>query len=151
MNLIMRAADLETDALSIMDGAKNFISRMDYTEFLPETEEGLAESVGFILALPGFECWLAEQEEIVGGIGILFSPPLWNRRIMGMTELFIWAAPHAPKTTFLKLLNKAEERKREMGATYREYVKLTSSPDGLERIYERMGLRKVQESWVGTD
>lgn len=146
----LRLADFEKDALAIMDGARDFVARMDYTAFLPETDEGLAEAVAFITSLPGFECWLAEHEgRVVGGIGLLFSPPLWNRRITGMTEMFIWAAEDAPKATLLRIMGQAQRRKEEVGAVYREFVNLTSSPDGMTRIYERMGLRKVQETWIG--
>jgi len=145
----MRLADPVTDALVIYDGARDFISRMDHPECIA-TGDALIEALSFIITLPGFECWLDERDgKTVGGIGLLFSPPLWNRRIMGMTEIFIWASQDAPKMTFLRLLKTAARRKTEMGVTHTELVKLTSSPPGLDKIYSAMGLKKVQETWIG--
>ncbi len=148
--MITRLADMEGDGLAVFDGAKDFVSRLDCPECVASDDEGLIEAISYIFALPGFECWLVEDGGgVVGGIGLLFSPPLWNRRVMGMSELFIWAAPDALNTVFLRLMKQARRRKREMNATYQELFILTSSPPGIEKVYARMGLRKTQETWVG--
>lgn len=148
--MIVRPADLEKDALAIMDGARDFVARMDYTAFLPETDEDFVASVGFLVTLPGFEILLAEHEgSVVGGIGLLFAPHIWNRKALTMAEQFIWCASDAPKTTFLRLMNAAEARRVEKGARLVEFVNLTSSPEGVGRVYRAMGLRKVQEGWMG--
>jgi hypothetical protein len=148
--VIVRPADLAKDALAIMAGARDFIARMDAPEFAPETDAELAEALDFITGLPGFEALLADDAgNIVGGIGLLFSPSLWRRRSLAMTELFIWSAPAAPVSTFLRLLRAADARRIEKGALLREFVALTSSPPGIARVYANMGLRKVQESWMG--
>lgn len=148
--MIVRAANHRTDARAILDGARDFISRLDYTAHLPEDPMDLAKALDILSSLPGYECWIVEDEgRVVGVIGLLFTPSLWNPKALAMTELFIWAAKDAPATVFLRLLRTASRRADERGATIREYVRLTSSPPGIERVYAAMGLRKVQESWVG--
>lgn len=148
--MITREADFEADALAIFDGAKDFVSRLDFPEYVAQDDEGLIEAIGFVTSMPGFECWLVENDgRIVGGIGFVIAPPLWNRRIMGISEVFIWTAPDAPPTAFLRLVKQFMKRKTETGAIYRELVNLTSSPPSIAKVYERMGLRKAQETWIG--
>lgn len=148
---MIRRADIEADAAAIMDGARDFVSRIDYPECVAEGDD-LVEAVAKVVSLPGFECWVDERDgKIVGGIGLLFSPPVWKPRELGMSELFIWAAKDAPTTTFLRLMRCAEKRRREMGAAQRQFEQLPSSPPGIERIYRAMGLRRVQTTWIGVD
>ncbi len=145
----MRLADPVTDALVIYDGARDFISRMDHPEIVA-SGDALIETLAFIVTLPGFECWLDEDDgRVVGGIGLFVAPPFWNRRIVGITEVFIWAAQDAPKMTFLRLMRQVRKRKSETGATYVEMMSLTSSPPGVARVYAGMGLFKIQETWIG--
>lgn len=133
-----------------MEGARDFVSRMDFTAFLPDADEDFVASVGFLISLPGFEILLAEHEgAVVGGIGLLFAPHIWNRKALTMAEQFIWCAPGAPPTTFLRLMRAAEARRVERGARVAEFVNLTSSPRGIAGVYTAMGLRKVQEGWMG--
>lgn len=148
--MIVRRAEPEADALAIFDGAKDFVSRLDLRDRVPFDDDGLLEALSFMVASDDVEIWLIEQDgRIVGGIGLLFLPFLWNRRIRAMSELFIWTAPDAPRTAFLRLIRTAQRRKRERGADISEFVRMTSSPGSIDRIYGGLGLRKAQETWVG--
>ena len=146
-HVVVRPADLKADALSIYDGALAFISQMEFDAFLPD--EGLAYEIGRVLTLPGMEVLVAEHEgEIVGGIGLLFAPFLWNSTRLSMEELFWWAAPDAPTTTALRLLRATEKRREQVGATIVTFKALTSSPKSIGRLYARMGLQPVDTSYM---
>lgn len=147
--MIVRLAELEKDGPAILAGAKDFISRMDFTEGLPETDVDLAEAIAHLIGV-GLEIAVAVRDgEIVGGIGILYAPFPWNRQKTIASELFIWTDRDAPPTTLLSLLRFVERRIKERSVSLKEFVSLTSSPPGIAGVYARMGLRKTQESWMG--
>src|SRR5713226_2964838 len=147
--MIIRKADLHADAPSIVVGAKDFISRMNYTDFLPETEEGLTSAIGRLLSIPGIEVTLAEYEgHIVVGLGIFYGPHIWNPDVISAEELFWWTAEDAPKHTALRLFRSVIKDVRGRGALA-TFKKLTSSPQRLESIYLRVGLKPVETSFMG--
>ena len=147
---MIRLADISKDFSIIYNGARDFISRMDHPECIGADDE-LAEAVGNIVSLPGFECWLDEEDVVNGGIGLLFCPPIWLPRRLAMTELFIWARTDAPKITFLRLMRQAMKRKEELGVSYTEFMSLSSSPPGIAKVYEALGCQKMQETWIKVD
>lgn len=148
--MIVRLADPERDALAIMDGARDFVARMEFTDAIPESDEGLIEAVARIVTLDGVEIAVAEHmERIVGGMGMFYTPYIWNPHILSGIELFWWTAIGSPHTTALALLRFVQKRMTERGVRLKEFGVLNSSPEGVTRIYAKMGLRKVQEQWAG--
>jgi len=148
--MIVRLADMESDALALFDGARDFISRMDYTEFLPLNEDALLAGISHALTLPGVEIVVAEDDSrIVGGMGTLYAPFIWNPLATAAHEMFMWTNRDAPKTTLLRLLRFVEGRMKHHEADMREFAAMTSSPSGVEKLYKRMGLRKIHTMWAG--
>lgn len=148
--MIVRPADYEKDAAAILSGAKDFISRMDFTDGLPKDDAGLADALTNLIGLPGFELTVAEyREKIVGGIGVLYAPFAWNRAVLSASELFWWTARDAPTTTALRLIRFVHAQAKDKGVGIMEFVSLTSSPEGVSKVYRRMGFRDVQTSWAG--
>lgn len=148
--MIIRPANLEFDHQDIIAGAKDFISRMDYTNFLPKTEEKLIFVINRILSLPGVEVTLAENNgAVVGGVGIFYGQHIWNPDILLADELFLWASKDAPKSTALRLLRSVMKDIKTRGALP-AFKKLTSSPKGLESVYLLMGFRPVETLFMGS-
>jgi hypothetical protein len=147
--MIIRPANIETDADSIIVGAKDFISRMDYTYFLPKTEEGLIAAIELVLSIPGVEVTVAEQENhIVGGLGMFYGPYIWNPELVSAEEIFWWAAKDAPKSAAFRLLRSVMRDIKERGALA-TFKKLTSSPEGLESVYLHIGLKPMETAFMG--
>jgi len=145
--MIIRTADMEKDALAIVDGAKDFFSRMEYTEFLPETDEKLIEAIARVMSFPGIEVIVAEHEgSVVGGLGMMYGPHLWNPNIEAGDEIFFWTSRSAPKTTALRLLREVKARAGDRIVTFKA---LMTSPKKVCQVYERMGLRPVESSYMG--
>lgn len=148
-NITIRPADFNKDSLAIFEGAKDFIARMDYRDFLPNNDSDLSYAVGFVINLPGAEVLVAEHNgQIVGGVGLLFVPHIWNQSRLVMDELFWWCHPGAPRTTALRLLRSAIGRARERDALV-SFKALTSSPEGVDKVYRQMGLRPFETTYVG--
>ena len=147
--VIIRPADFNTDALAIVDGAKDLISRIDHTHILPKTEEKLIEAIGHMLSLPGVEVTVAEYEgRIVGGLGMIYGPHPWNPDILSAEELFWWTARDAPKITALMLLRSVGRSIKRRGAlaTFR---KMISGPERMEAVYRHIGLKAMETSFIG--
>ena len=148
--MIIRVADLEKDAVMIMDGAMDFVSRMDFTDFLPERKEDIASAITRVLNMPFVETVVAEHNgKIIGGIGIAYIPCLWNANLLTGEELFWWTSKAAPKTAALKLLKFVKQRMIELGVEIMSFKQLTSSPESVAKVYKRMGLRQVETSFMG--
>jgi hypothetical protein len=147
--MIVRPANLESDHQDIIAGAKDFISRMDYTDFLPN-EEKLIFVINRMLSIPGVEVTVAEHDgRIVGGVGMFYGPHIWNPDIISAEEIFLWAAKDAPRSAAFRLFRTVIKRIKERGGALATFKKLTSSPEGLESVYIRIGLRPTETSFMG--
>jgi hypothetical protein len=146
----VRLANWSKDKQMIMEGAKDFISRMDFKEFLPDSETELSDAVSRVMSYDFVEVTVAEHEgKIVGGIGMSYIPNLWNPKSVMAEELFWWASKGAPKTTSLRLLRFIYDRATSVGAKFLSFKRLTSSPDGVSGVYKRMGLRELETTFIG--
>lgn len=139
----IREADLQRDALAIMSGAQDFVSRIEFSELLPQGE-GLVEAVARIVAMDGMEILVAEHNgKVVAGLGIYYTPYMWNQDIIIADELFWWSAPDAPFRAAAGLFHAAMERieSRDAVPVFRA---LTTSSKGVERMYRREGLKPME-------
>ena len=147
----IRPIDIERDLEQTLAGMKDFISRMDYREFLPINNDSLISSLRRLLDLQVVTIMVADHEEkgIVGGIGMLYSPCVWNQDIIVGEELFWWVSKEAPKTTALRLLREVRLQARAIGCEFVTFKSLTSSPKGVDKLYRKMGLRPIETSYMG--
>ncbi len=149
MNIIIRKADFNTDALAIVDGARDFASRTGLASLFPETEQEFDDAIGRIMVLDGLEILVAvDNGTIVGGIGILFVPYLWNPARLVGDELFWWTVKDAPFRAGRLLIDEAMKRITERKAIPM-FRSLETSPKGVEKLYQRMGLRRVETAFAG--
>jgi hypothetical protein len=93
---------------------------------------------------------LAEIDGVVlGGIGYLIGPYLWNRQEKAWEEMFFWAYPEAPYGTALHLLHAAHAEGKTAGAVMFTLHALHNSPKGVDRAYRRLGTQPVQTTYMG--
>ena len=146
----LRPIDLSRDTDQAVAGMRDFISRMDYHDFLPETDEELVGNLHRLLSLECIEILVAEHEgNLVGSICLLYSPGIWNTNRLHVEEVFLWVAREAPSTTLLRLLRWSMKRAKQKGATIITFKSLTSSPTSLDKVYRRLGLRPVETAYMG--
>ena len=146
---MIRRAEFPQDRAAIMAGAHDFVRRMAGAELMPTDPVKLAAAVDRVLDLPGVEVYMADRGRMVGAIGILYAPYLWNPDLAWADELFFWCAEDAPPATALRLLRHAEAAMRARGVRGRSFASLPSSPETLEDVYSRMGLKPMQVTWAG--
>lgn len=146
----VRLANWSTDKQKILEGARDFIARMDFKEFLPDSEIELSDAVSRVMSYDFVEVAVAEHDgDIVGGIGMSYIPNLWNQKSVMAEELFWWASKEAPNTTSLRLLRFVKDRASSAGADFLSFKRLTSSPDGVSGVYKKMGLRELETTFIG--
>ena len=137
--MIIRTADLEKDALAILNGARDFTTRMSLRHLLPQDDAAFIDTVSRIVSLDGMEILVAEHEgRIVGGIGVLYIPYVWNSAILIAEELFFWSGK-ANYGTARKLFAESMRRIKERKAMP-IFHKPTTSPPVVDRIYQSSGL-----------
>ena len=148
--MIIRLADVKNETEQILAGMRNFISRMDYTEIFPIDAGWYKEYIIELLSKPEIEVTVADDDgELVAGIGMAFSPVLWNPTMIQAEEIFWWASPNAPPTAAIRVIKAAMASVKSDTDTMIVFKSMTSSPDSVGRIYGRLGLREVETCYVG--
>ena len=146
----IRAIDLSSDLPMVINGMRDFISRMDYHEFLPDTYEDLVESLTRLISLDCTEILVAEHDgDIVGGIGMVYAPCMWNLKVFTAEELFWWVSKDAPLSTALRLLRHVNSNAVTRGCKLISFKSLSSSPGTLDKVYRQMGLIPIETTYMG--
>lgn len=146
--ITIRAADLQNDALAIMDGARDFAKRIAFRSLLPMEDSEFVSAVGGIVTLEGFELLLAEHNtEVVGGIGILYAPYIWNPKLTVADEIFWWCYESAPYRTGWRLFEQAMKNIDARNAIPM-FSALETSPDGVARTYRRAGMKPIETKFA---
>ena len=139
----IRLANFDTDALEIVNGAREFSQSMSLSSWFRSGDE-FVEDISKIMVLDNLEIAVAEHDgNIVGGIGIVYIPFIWNHSISVGDELFWWASPKAPFRTGIALFDFAMKRIEEKRAKPM-FRSLDTSPKHIEKFYERHGLKKLE-------
>lgn len=148
--ITIREADLEADALAILEAARNSMSRINGPKFFPEDDASLVEALGRVLSLEGLHALVAEVDgEVVGGIGIHYAPYLWNPGVLAAEQVCWWAHEGAPNATALLLIRAAFREMRRRGAGMVTLRTLPNSSRSLDKLYRRMGLAPYEMSYRG--
>ena len=144
--MIIRLADLEKDALAIVEGAKDFATRTPVNKLLQG--QSYVDAVTRIVTLPDFELIVAEHEgKVVGGIGLFYAPFLWNRDILIAEEHFWWTDKEAPFSTGMKLIKRAMENIDKRNAIPM-FKTLSTSHKGVGKVYRKYGMEPVETLYM---
>ncbi len=137
--MIIRPANLDTDALILVEGARDFAKRK-CRDYFPTDDNKFISIAAEIMTLEGLEILLAEHENRpVGGIGVLYAPFMWNPSLTIADALFWWTVDDAPFRTGRYLIDEAMKRIDKKGA----FPVLKSHepvPHGVEKYYSNHGL-----------
>jgi hypothetical protein len=145
----IREAHKTDDLPAIMQGALAFAAESGFAAYLPASYTDFVEAVTTVVFMPCTTVFLAfEGDRCVGGIGILYSRFLWNHALRSADELFWWVSPDAPASIAMRLLRQAH--KDAVGkADVRTFADLPSSPAKVGKLYENMGMKLAQRTYLG--
>jgi GNAT superfamily N-acetyltransferase len=147
ISMTVRNAGID-DIPEIIELAKKFhaVSGYEYLEFDCDTVERIVmQSIGQEL------CPVAVIDgEVVGFLLGLQFPALLNANIMVGTEIAWWVEPgHRSKPIGVKLLKYIEKQAQSKKLKFWSMMCLEKlNADGLESIYERMGYKKAERTYI---
>lgn len=148
--VVVRKANLDTDLSQVLPMVKDFLDRTGSNDFLPDTYEELASSLINLAKLEFTNIFVAEYlGRMVGGLGFMYTPNMWNPSSIAAEEIFWWVSKDAPWTTSLKLLRTARLDALEYGCSLVVFKSLISGPKSVDKIYRQMGLRPVEIVYMG--
>jgi hypothetical protein len=151
-------ADKVADWEFILEGARHFAREVDFAEFLPRPFEGpkFEAAVKRIVDLAPVHVLLCGVEtedrvRIMGGLGFLVSPFLWNPDRLCTEELFWWAHPQAPAGVGSRLILGYRQRAKELTGADGIWTAglLATSPDRIRKVYESLGMKLLQVTFGG--
>lgn len=150
----VRLCDFSTDGVDVINGTWDFINRMGSVDWVPEDRDKFEDHILKLLSNPAFEIIGAfdDDGQCVAGIGIAAAPFMWNPDLLAVEEIFWWASKDAPPTAALQVLRFATDwAKREAAPNKVIFTmkRMDVSPPGVERIYDRLGLRHTEVSHSG--
>jgi len=151
----IRLADFKADALIIMEGARDCVRRhkehqgdLNIGSIFPDDDKVLIAALDKIVSFDGLEVLIAEDEKrVVGGIGVLYIPYLWNPELLSADQLFWWAVEDAPFRTEKILFDEAMRRIEERNAMPIIRV-LKTSPKGLEKLCQKVSMVPVETMYM---
>lgn len=150
-DVLIRQADPLADFERVMSGARAFVDLVGRPDVLPATDSpALAQAIRNLLSLPAVAVLLAEEGgRLVGGIGLLICPSIWDASRITCEELFWWCADDAPPAAAMRLLRAAKDCGKAAGASIFTFHRLETSPAGVDAAYRRMGAAPVQVTYMG--
>lgn len=143
----VRDADIEKDALAIMDAMRDFATRITFADMVAEGD-ALTEAVAAVIVAENTEILVTGDDEITGCLGIGYTPFLWNHDRLIADEMFWWTASDAPYGTGYALYREALARIKQRGAVP-AFRALSNSPAGVERLYLKSGLVPIETVFMG--
>lgn len=136
------------DLVRIVEMSEKFYQTtkyQDFADFNAPTCAVLAQTlmeVGVLL--------VAEVEgKVVGMVGLILTPFLFNCSIIGAYEIVWWVDPeHQGSRVGFNLLKAIEPACKEKGASIIQMVSLPSSPPAVESLYKKMGYSHSESSYT---
>ena len=149
--MIIREADFSKDWSAIVNGMWDFVQFAGHTDFVPSERNRFETTMLELMRNPVFQVFLAEDKSRpVAGIGVSQMPYLLNPEMTMVEELFWWSTDQAPPSAAGRLLaHTVEWAQQSSDRTLLMMKRLSNSPEQLEQIYERLGLRHVEISHMG--
>lgn len=142
--MIRKATHADLDAIVSM--GERFYATTSYATwapFCPETSRALGEMIietGVLLVAD-------VGDRLVGMVGLLVAPSLFNASVKAAYEVFWWIEPeHRGGLTAWRLLQAIEPACREAGCRSIQMVALSTSPVSAEAMYRRAGYKHSESS-----
>lgn len=146
-NCLIRDAE-EDDVEAIVAMSEKFYATTYYTEFAPFDADSCSHIIlGLITA---GTLLVAEVEgKLVGMIGVVVHPFLFNVNVVQASEIVWWLDPDYRKTNTAKMLMQAmENRAKEQYVDLMLMINLDNSPPAAKVLYTNLGYKNTENAWT---
>lgn len=127
------------DSERIIEMCKEFYHTTKYVKFAPYDEPTIRELTETLIAC-GIVLVADLKGELVGLLGMVIGPYLFNRNLTSAHEVVFWVDPAAQSLGIGRELNSAATIVcKERGAVIAQMVKLDTSPPLVAQLYESLG------------
>jgi len=141
---------VQEDLEDIYAGAMQFAVESQLQEYLPKTDDELRSAIKAVVELSEVTVFLAyDGGRFVGAVGLNRSILPWNPSLVVQEELFFWIEPEADRKAALLLIRAAERLAKNTGVQARVWSALSTSPEKISRVYQKMGMRPMHISYIG--
>lgn len=141
---MIRPATL-ADVPAILPMCRKFYESTHYTAFAPLCMDSLEAVVRGLIAEGVF--LVADEGELVGMVGLAKVPFLFNQSRLAALEVCWWVNPEAQGHGVGKALLEAVEPAC-AGCDYIQMIHLANSPPQAAALYERLGYRFSESSYI---
>jgi hypothetical protein len=147
----VRLADKIEDMPAIVAIVLEFIDQAGLGKYMPDDLPARVAAIETVINYPVVDVLLSLDDSgaVIGGLGINYSPLLWNMSMTVGEELFLWVAPFAPATAAMRLMKAGQAQMRERGVRTQVWSALPDSPPKIGKVYERMGCALSQLTYIG--
>lgn len=144
---VIRKATLD-DVPEIVRMSAMFYPTTHYAEYCDMDEDSVSGLTSGLIENDVF--YVAEDDgALVGMVGVLIAPFLFNRAKKMAIEIVWWVSPEARGTIVAKqLLDSIEGDCRELGVSRIQMVHMPNSPPQAAALYERCGYSKSEISYT---
>lgn len=145
---VIRKATL-ADVPAVVSMSAKFYPTTHYAEWTEMDEETVADLASSLIAEHVFFVAESEAGELVGMIGVLIAPFLFNRGQKFAVEIVWWVAPDARGSrAAAALLAAIEQPVRDGGANRIQMVHMPNSPPQAAALYLRAGYVESEISYT---
>ena len=148
---MIRYADAIKDKDALVHGLHSFVQHINKPNLFPDIEKQEREDAFMNIIQSPAMCTIVDEVngELVGGIGLAIVPYMWNPKHLVAEELFWWCTDKAPPVSALRLIRAAHEHCKQNNVHILSMSTMYNSPEQVETIYGKMGLEKIQSSFIG--
>lgn len=142
---MIRRATLD-DAEKIVAMGERFFASTHYSEFA-EYDNSHARALVERMIDSGV-LLVADDGDIIGMVGLVIAPFVFDPRLLVAYELMWWVAPeHQARGIGRKLIEAIPDKCKESGADVIQMIHLDNSPPAAKALYEKLGFKAREHSF----
>lgn len=139
------------DVERIADMAQAFYASTEYPALYGEFSRTQACGLAIVLMQRGLVLLAERDGLVIGMVAMAIEPCIFNPDTTLANEVAFWIDPdHRGGTLAMRLHSVADDALRAMGVNVVRWARLTTSPDGVERLYARAGCTETERFYART-
>lgn len=138
----------EEDVEVVLDMGRKFYSTMEAAKLVPFDDDSAMAQI-FRMLDEGFILLGEKEGQVVAMLGSVIHDHPFNVAYRGCSEVMFWIEPeHRGGTLAARLVKEAEQMAIHDGASFVVLAALETSPEGIDRFYNKLGYAPAERAFV---